>query len=134
MLEVLSPREGRALSVRLLFADFEGEPVAAALIAQFGDTATYLHGASSSRHKETMAPYLLHWTAIREAKAAGLKRYDFWGVAPENADEKHPWFGITRFKLGFGGERISYVGAWDMPNSRFWYGAYRLARRLRGGA
>jgi lipid II:glycine glycyltransferase (peptidoglycan interpeptide bridge formation enzyme) len=131
MLEVLSPRKQRDLKVQLLIAEYSGEPVAAALVAHFGDTATYLHGASSSRHKSVMAPYMLQWTAMQEAKQAGLRQYDFWGVAPEDAGDKHPWVGITRFKMGFGGQRVSYIGAWDYPTSKPWYGLYRLARRLR---
>ena len=27
-----------------------------------------------------MAPYLMHWQAMVDAKAAGLLQYDFWGV------------------------------------------------------
>ncbi len=132
MLEVLSPKKGRDLRVRLMFAEYEGEPVAAALIAHFGDTATYLHGASTARHKKVMAPYLLHWVAIQQFKEAGLKKYDFWGVAPEDAPAEHPWRGITRFKTGFGGNPVTYIGAWEMPISRFWYAMYLIARRIRG--
>jgi len=131
MLEVLSAKKKRDLSVKLVFAEYQGEPIAAALIAYFGDTATYLHGASTAKHKNVMAPYLLHWTAIRQAKEAGLKKYDFWGIAPEDAPDNHPWRGITRFKTGFGGERVTYVGAWEYPTSRFWYGLYKLARRIK---
>jgi len=103
MLQVLAPKDGRDLSVRLMLADFDGQTVAAAALAQFGDTMTYLHGASLSQHREVMAPYLLHWQAMLWAKEAGLSRYDFWGVAPEDAAADHSWSGLTRFKLGFGG-------------------------------
>jgi len=131
MLEVLSPKKARDLGVRLMFAEYEGEPIAAALIAHFGDTATYLHGASTAKHKKVMAPHLLHWTAIQQAKEAGIKKYDFHGIAPEDAPADHPWRGITRFKTGFGGDRVTYVGAWEMPISRFWYLMYMLARKFR---
>jgi lipid II:glycine glycyltransferase (peptidoglycan interpeptide bridge formation enzyme) len=128
MLEALSPRADQTLAVRLLFADFQRVPVAAALISQFGDTTTFLHGASAAQYRQIMAPYFLHWSIIKQAKAAGFKKYDFWGVAPENAPENHPWSGITRFKIGFGGRRISCVGAWDLPGSRFWYALYKLGK------
>lgn len=133
MLKVLGGNPGgNGLSLDLLFAEYQDEPVAAALVCSFGDTATYLHGASTAKHKKIMAPYLLHWTAMRKAKEKGLKAYDFWGVAPEDAGKEHPWHGITRFKMGFGGDRISYIGAWEMPVSRFRYAMYLLARRFRG--
>ncbi|MFH1047978.1 MAG: peptidoglycan bridge formation glycyltransferase FemA/FemB family protein [Patescibacteria group bacterium] len=131
MLDVLSTRKEADLSVRLMFAEVSGEPVAAALVAYFGNTATYLHGASTARHRSAMAPYLLHWFAIRQAKAAGLKKYDFWGVAPEDAPENHPWSGISRFKMGFGGARINYIGAWELPTKRLWYRLFWLLRRIK---
>jgi lipid II:glycine glycyltransferase (peptidoglycan interpeptide bridge formation enzyme) len=131
MLDVLSPRKHGGLTVGLMFAEYEGEPIAAVLLASFGDTVTYLHGASSSVHRNVMAPYLLHWRAMQEAKNRGFTKYDFWGVAPEHASDNHPWVGITRFKTGFGGARVSYIGAWELPRSRFWYNLYRCAKRVR---
>jgi lipid II:glycine glycyltransferase (peptidoglycan interpeptide bridge formation enzyme) len=131
MLDVLSPRKHGGLTVGLMFAEYEGEPVASVMLASFGDTVTYLHGASSSAHRNVMAPYLLHWRAMLEAKGRGFTKYDFWGVAPEGAKANHPWSGITRFKTGFGGDRVSYLGAWELPRSRFWYNLYRCAKRVR---
>ncbi|MFC1638722.1 lipid II:glycine glycyltransferase FemX [Patescibacteria group bacterium] len=130
MVQDLAPRENRTMCVRLLLAEVDGEPAAAALLAEFGDTVTYLHGASSYERRSAMAPFALHWEAMRRAKERGLIRYDFWGVAPEGADESHPWHGITRFKLGFGGERIERLGTWDLPRNHTAYRAYMAARRL----
>jgi len=130
MLQVLAPKDGHDLSVRLMLADFEGQTLAAAVLAQFGDTMTYLHGASSSQHREVMAPYLLHWQAMLWAKEVGLSRYDFWGVAPEDSAADHSWSGLTRFKLGFGGQRESNLGTWELPGSKFWYGAYKITKRF----
>lgn len=134
MVEVLNPRHrrGNALAVRLFFASHEGVPVAAGLFAEYGDTVTYLHGASLSAKRQVMAPHLLHWEVMRDAKRRGFKKYDFWGVAPEDARDGHPWAGITRFKVGFGGARVSYHGTWEMPVSRIGYGLYRLVNRTRG--
>jgi lipid II:glycine glycyltransferase (peptidoglycan interpeptide bridge formation enzyme) len=115
----------------LWFAEHDGRILAANLMISFGDTVTYLHGASSRLRREVMAPYLLHWTIMREAKAHGLGNYDFWGVAPEDAGPKHPWAGISRFKRGFGGEEVEYPGTFDLPLDRFWYTLYSLARRAR---
>lgn len=132
MIEVLGGphAEDGGMRVRLHVAEYEGRPVAAALTAEYGDTVTYLHGASLDADRRVMAPHVLHWEIMRAAKAAGFAKYDFWGVAPEGA-ENHPWAGITRFKTGFGGDRVSYLGAWELPNGRFWYRVYRLAKSLR---
>jgi len=46
-------------------------------------------------------------------------------IIPEN----HPWAGITRFKMGFGGKVVDYPGAFDLPISRFWYRIYCWAKK-----
>jgi lipid II:glycine glycyltransferase (peptidoglycan interpeptide bridge formation enzyme) len=130
MLEALAPSRGGDLQVRLVFAEHGGEAVAACLVAEFGGTLTYLHGASSSAHRNVMAPQLLHWMLMSEAKRRGFDRYDLWGVAPGD-DIEHPWAGITRFKKGFGGRRESYLGAWELSIDPFWYTLYRFAKRFR---
>jgi lipid II:glycine glycyltransferase (peptidoglycan interpeptide bridge formation enzyme) len=133
MIDVLNPRrhKGGLLVVRLMFATHDGEAVAAGLFAEYGDTVTYLHGASLSAKRQVMAPYALHWGVMREAKARGFKKYDLWGVAPSDEDTKHPWAGITRFKMGFGGARVSYPGTWDLPRSSWTYALYKLMRKIR---
>jgi len=98
----------------------------------FGNTVTYLHGVSGNEDRNVMAPYLLHWQIIREVKKMGYDSYDFWGIAPPQAGEDHPWAGITRFKKGFGGRAISYMGAFDLVFNPLWYGAYKIAKIIRG--
>lgn len=131
MLDVLSPRKAGALKLRLVFALYNEEPAAAAIVAEFGDTVTYLHGASSARLRQFMAPFRLHWEIMRQAKERGFVHYDLWGVAPEGAGDDHPWAGITRFKTGFGGRRESYLGSWELTMKPFWYNLYRMAKRFK---
>lgn len=106
-------------------------PLAGALHVRFGDTVTYLHGASAEIHRELMAPHQLHWQAIRRAKNSGYAWYDFFGIAPEGA-ANHKWAGITRFKLGFGGTTHAYPGAFNYIYMKNWYLAYRFAKRMAG--
>jgi lipid II:glycine glycyltransferase (peptidoglycan interpeptide bridge formation enzyme) len=130
MLDYLSPRKRGALRARLWFADYGGRAASAAITVEFGDTVTYLHGASASDLRQHMAPQLLHWRLIQDASRRGFKHYDFWGVAPSDEPE-HPWAGITRFKMGFGPRREHYLGSWELPISDFWYRLYRYAKRFR---
>ncbi|MDP4001013.1 MAG: peptidoglycan bridge formation glycyltransferase FemA/FemB family protein [bacterium] len=106
----------------------QGKPLGAILVTMFEDTATFMHGGSSSANKDVMAPYLLHWKAIKQAKSLGLKNYDFGGIS---SDPNHSWSGITRFKKGFGGFEVDYPGTFDLVFSPFWYQAYKQARILR---
>lgn len=119
---------------RLRVAELNGAMLAANLETVYGDTATYLYGASSHMMRNVMAPYLLQWDAIRAAKQEGYLRYDFWGLNPDRLSSvfyKSTWDGITRFKLGWGGERVELLGTWDLPLNLT---LYRIAffRRLMG--
>lgn len=114
-------------------ARFQGRIIAANIVVTFGNTTTYLHGASSSRDRSVMAPHVLQWSQIQDAKKRGSGWYDFWGVAAQESSErmKKHWAGITRFKNGFPGREISYLGTFDLPISNFFYSLYRIARKLR---
>lgn len=121
---------GRSNSVELLVAYYNSRPLAAALVSYFAKTATYLHGASTDRFRSVMAPYGIQWTAILNAKKRGMKFYDFGGVSPTGAHKKHAWSGITRFKKGFGGQEVAYIGAYDLPYNKIWYRVYKTARKV----
>lgn len=110
---------------RLYVAEYKNKILAAGIFVFYGDTATYLHGASTHEHKEVMAPYLLHWEIIKLAKKLGYKYYDFYGI------NEAKWPGVTRFKKGFGGSEINYPGCYDVVFHRNWYILYKLFRRLR---
>ena len=117
-------------NIKLFIAYKDSEALAAALVIFFGNTATYLHGASSNKKRNLMAPHLLHWNIMQNAKSQGATAYDFWGIAPEGV-ENHPWTGITRFKKGFGGEVITFPEAMELPLRPFSYKIYSLLKRLR---
>jgi lipid II:glycine glycyltransferase (peptidoglycan interpeptide bridge formation enzyme) len=115
----------------LATASHEGEILAANVMIDFGDTRTYLHGASSNVKRNFMAPYLLHWELMKDAKSRGIAFYDWWGVAPIEADANHTWAGISRFKRGFGGEEISYPGTFDCVLRPWHYSIYHYLRTVR---
>lgn len=102
------------------------------IVFHFGDTTTYAHGASSDEGRNTMAPHLLQWHQICEAKKAGARWYDFGGVAPAGAGESHPWVGISRFKKGFGGEVRTWLPGRELSLRPFHYRLVQLRRKLRG--
>lgn len=86
----------------------------------------FYHGASDG----PAAPALgraVHWGLIKQLKVEGFGWYDFGGLPtldPEN--------GITRFKLGFGGEVINLGREYRRsgPGVRFARRAIRLVRRI----
>jgi lipid II:glycine glycyltransferase (peptidoglycan interpeptide bridge formation enzyme) len=115
----------------LAVARVESKIIAANVMIDCQGTRTYLHGASANEHRDAMAPYLLHWELLKDAKREGLRLYDWWGVAPEGAGESHPWAGITRFKQGFGGARLDYAGTFDLITRPTLYRVYEWIRALR---
>jgi lipid II:glycine glycyltransferase (peptidoglycan interpeptide bridge formation enzyme) len=105
-----------------LIAEVAGRPIAAVILVRYGDRAIYMYGASSNEERDRMPNYLLQWEAIRWARSAGCTVYDMWG-APDHFDESDRMWGVWRFKAGFNGEVVRFIGAWDYP---VWSWAYRL--------
>jgi lipid II:glycine glycyltransferase (peptidoglycan interpeptide bridge formation enzyme) len=123
MWETLAPSH-----LKVFMAELAGEPLACAIVSVFGHTASYLHGGSSERNRQFMAPFLLHWEAMRAVKHAGYFNYDMGGYS---SDPNHEWAGISRFKRGFGGFEVRYPGTFDLPLSPLWYNVYVGGRKLR---
>lgn len=98
--------------VRLYLAHHEGDALGGILVVRFGTTAYYLYGGSTDLKRELMPNYLLHWRAMLDFRALGCDTYDWWGI-PEEPAADHPWFGLYRFKTGFGGETVRYVGLYE---------------------
>jgi lipid II:glycine glycyltransferase (peptidoglycan interpeptide bridge formation enzyme) len=92
----------------LLLAMVEGKAIAGLIGVTWNGTGIYYYGASSSEHRNLMAPYLLQWEAMKRCKALGCHTYDLLGVASEDAKPNHPWQGISSFKAKFGGTLVSY--------------------------
>ena len=123
----------KTLECSEIFMAFYGEEAIAGAICTFLDEkAIYYYGASGNQHRETMAPYLIQWEAILEAKRRGCKTYDFLGIAPEEALEDHPWKGITEFKKKFGGTVVHYPQPIDIIHRPLWYTVYKCLKFLQG--
>jgi lipid II:glycine glycyltransferase (peptidoglycan interpeptide bridge formation enzyme) len=129
MLDILS-RDGTA---ELLLAKYKNRYIAAILVVYYGKMATYLHGASDNNYRNIMAPHLLQWKAIKQARQRGCTFYDFWGVT-KDPDPNHHWAGFTRFKLGFAPNTpiTEYPGPYEYvfrPLDAF---LYRTSQKLLG--
>lgn len=112
-----------------------GEILATWIIFLFNNIGYYPYGASSDKYRELMASNLLAWKALQLAKRAGCKKFDFWGsLGPSPAggpDTKDPWYGFHRFKEGYGGELVEFVGTWDMVINPLLYSLYIIADKIR---
>ncbi len=109
-----------------LVAEVEGRIIAAVILVRFAQRTIYMYGASANEERERMPNHLLQWEAIRWARAQGSAVYDFWG-APETFDESDRLWGVWRFKAGFSGEVVRFIGAWDYPVRPWLYRLYTQA-------
>ena len=122
--------QGARVEIRLYIAAHEGEDLAAIITLFRGGEAVYLYGASSNNKRNLMAPYLLQWTAMRDARDFGCERYDLFGIPPAD-DPAHPMAGLYRFKTGFGGAVIHRSGSWDFAYRPLTRTLFTLAESLR---
>lgn len=119
---------------RLFVARYQGEMIAGTLAFIFGDKAWYIYGASGNRHRDAMPNYALQWEMIRWAKSEGCSLYDFRGISGD-LDPANPLYGLYRFKKGFGGQVVEFIGEFDLafsPLYRVWRWAGPAFRHARG--
>jgi len=115
---------GKANMLKIFLAKCDNRVIAGSINIFWNKIAIYSHGASDHSYRNSMAPHLLQWEAIKQAKANDFQYYDFGGI-----NEKK-WPGITRFKKGFNGKEIRYSGAFDLIFHPIWYNAYNLIRKI----
>lgn len=108
-----------------LIAEFEGKILAAIIIYHYFNKSYYVYGMSSDQNRNLMATYLLQWKAIQSAKQKNVRIYDFWGAPDEFEDSDRLW-GVYKFKLGFGGNIVKTIGAWDFPVNPMRYKFYQI--------
>lgn len=92
----------------------------------YGNKAWYLYGASDNVLRDTMPNFAMQWAMIEDSIDLGASIYDFRGVSGDlNAD--NPLYGLYKFKKGFNGDFVEFVGSFDLVNSTFCYNLYKKA-------
>jgi lipid II:glycine glycyltransferase (peptidoglycan interpeptide bridge formation enzyme) len=119
-----------APEIHLYLAEHEGDVLAGIMTLFRKNEAVYLYGASSDKKRNLMAPYALQLKAMEDAKEAGCKVYDLFGIPP-GENPNHPMAGLYRFKTGFGGCVVHRPGSWDLPCRGLVYRLFRAAETLR---
>ena len=124
----------------LFLAVHEGKPLAGVFVFTFGEKYWFMHGASSTEKRSYNPNHLLQWEVMRWARQRGIKYYDMVGIPkPEDRNEDDPYYGVYRFKIGFGGEVTDFLGCLDLPikptRAKAWYrfepAYYRLYYKLK---
>jgi len=115
----------------LYLAKYQKEVIAAGLVFDDEVTRYNLQGAQSDEGRKLHATGILTIQLILDAKAKGLKTFDFWGIAPAGAPDTHPWAGFTNFKKTFAGKEVDYSGTYDLVYDSWKYKVYKLLRVIR---
>lgn len=130
MFEVLGPETGSGM-LRIFKAVYEGTTLASWIMFIFNNTLYYPYGASRAIHREVMASNLLMWEMIIYGKQQGCSMFDMWGSLGPEPDSKDPWFGFHRFKKGYGGDLVEFLGTYDLVMNEPLYKAFRVSENLR---
>lgn len=98
---------GRDKRAAQIFTAYYGsEPISAILLIRHGRSATYYVGWTGNEGREKHVHNLLLWQAIEKLKGLGVEWLDLGGV-----DGLH-MPGVSRFKLGVGGELVTLAGTY----------------------
>lgn len=120
MFETLQP-SGIA---HLFKATHEGKTLATWIVFIVNGVAYYPYGASTRDDKNVFASNLMMWEVIKWAKKNGCKLFDMWGSLPPVYDPKDPWAGFHRFKEGYGGDLVEFLGTYDLMTEPTLYWLY----------
>jgi len=115
---------------QMFFAYQESELIAAGIFVVEDDVMTYYYGASSSRKRNLMAPYLLQWTGIEHAIKRWCRMYDFLWVAGDT-EKNSSLAGVTDFKMKLSPEKTFVSQGSIFVNKRLKYQAIKLLRRFK---
>ncbi|OIN89036.1 peptidoglycan bridge formation protein FemAB [Candidatus Beckwithbacteria bacterium CG22_combo_CG10-13_8_21_14_all_01_47_9] len=115
----------------LLRAYTGDQTLAVFMVFVFNQTLYYPYGASTRQSKEVMAPNLLMWETIRFGKKSGCTNFDMWGALGPSPDPNDPWYGFHRFKAGYGGRLVEFLGTYDLVFNTPRYLLFRQLDNLR---
>jgi len=119
------------LTAEIMTAKYEGRIITTWILFTLNDTLYYPYGASSREHREVMANNLIMWEVIKLARTRELKYLDMWGALEPNPNKNDPWYGFHKFKEGYGGRLVEYVGSWDFVAAPLLYYPLRVIEWLR---
>lgn len=114
---------------KLLIAYFEEKAIAAWIFIFDKEYSIYYYWASTneSNYRNLMAPYLLQWEAIREAKKIWSMYYDFlWVSSPWEKNSSLAW--VTDFKLKLTKDVANVSNSYIRINNKILYKILRVFR------
>lgn len=93
----------------------EDKPLAACLILHFNKIAYYYLAGGSEEGRKLSASFFMVDSLLKELKALGVEEFDFGGLSPFKAEVA----GVNRFKMGFAGTVVRYIGERNLCESKW---------------
>ncbi len=112
-------------------AVYEGKTLGIWVVFVFNKTIYYPYGASSRENREVMGNNLLAWEVIKFGKKMGCTKFDMWGSLGPEPNPKDPWFGFHKFKEGYGGTLMQFIGTYDLVLNPRMYGIVQKLDSIR---
>ncbi len=94
---------------------FEDQVVASCLILIFEDYAFYYLAASNEIGRKTFASYYMIKELFEYFTTQSITTFDFAGITPYDNSAS----GVNKFKIGFGGEIVNYIGEQELSSNKF---------------
>lgn len=113
--------------MKVFIAYYENQPLVAWVVFKLNGTIYYPYGASRSIHREVMASNLMMWEVIRYGLQSGCTLFDMWGALGPDYNPHHPWAGFHRFKEGYSGDLMRFLGTFDLVTNYPLYKIFRIA-------
>lgn len=117
--------------MKIFQANYQGKVLVSWIVFIFDGVIYYPYGASVREHRDVMASNLMMWEIIKFGKKMNCTKLDMWGSLGPNPDKKNPWYGFHRFKEGYGGTLMEFVGSYDLVLQPAMYSIFRQADNLR---
>ncbi|EYE89770.1 peptidoglycan bridge formation protein FemAB [Fervidicella metallireducens AeB] len=107
------------------FKDKQNVYVSGAIYLYYGGKAWYLYGASHNILRDTMPNFLMQWKMIEDSIDLNCYMYDFRGVSGD-LNPENPLYGLYKFKKGFNGDFVEFLGEFDLIINSFVYSLFRF--------
>ncbi len=117
--------------IRIFHAVYEDTIIVSWIMFIFNNTLYYPYGASRSIHRNIMASNLMMWEMIKLGKRENCKMLDMWGSLGPEPKKSDPWYGFHKFKKGYGGDLVEFIGTYDLVLNPSLYKLFRIAENLR---
>lgn len=122
---------GNSGMMRIFHAVYQEKVLVAWVVFLFDNVLYYPYGASRSENRDVMASNLMMWEMMRFGKQNGCRSFDLWGALSQTPKKSHPWYGFHKFKEGYGGTHMEFLGSYDLVLVPSTYKLFRIGESIR---